>query len=195
MILVTGATGTVGSEVLTALLPGHAGRIRALTRNADAEFPDGVEKVVADLGSTDLIPVLGGVDAMFLLSDGLRIVEHDRRAAAAAQQTGVRRIVKLSALSVGHGSTVESSGIGGRTRYPRGRRAPPTSRPAPGLHSPNPNAGSTSTSTLPTGASTMWLTHTPPTGALRSGTGRSTVPGTPSWGAVRFGPPGRVLAG
>lgn len=105
MILVAGAAGTVGSEVLTALLPTQAGRIRALTRNADAAFPDGVEKVVADVGSTDLIPVLAGVDAMFLLSDGLRIVEHDRRAAAAAQQAGVRRIVKLSALSVGYGST------------------------------------------------------------------------------------------
>lgn len=105
MIMVTGATGTVGSHVLRALLPTHAGQIRALTRNANSEFADGIEKIVADLGSSDLGPVLAGVDAVFLLSDGARIVEHDRRVAAAARRAGVRRIVKLSALSVGHGST------------------------------------------------------------------------------------------
>jgi uncharacterized protein YbjT (DUF2867 family) len=33
MILITGATGNIGSEVLAALLPTHAGQIRALTRN------------------------------------------------------------------------------------------------------------------------------------------------------------------
>lgn len=105
MIVVTGATGAVGSEVVAALHPTHTGRIRALTRNPDALFPDGVEKVVADLGSSDLAPALDGVDAVFLLTDGLRIAEHDRRVAIAAVRAGVRRIVKLSALSVGHGST------------------------------------------------------------------------------------------
>ena len=32
MILITGATGTVGSEVITALLPAWASHIRVLTR-------------------------------------------------------------------------------------------------------------------------------------------------------------------
>lgn len=105
MILVTGATGTVGSEVVAALQPTHTGHVRALTRNAAAVFPEGVEKVVADLGHSDLAPVLDGVDAVFLLTDGLDIADHDRRLAAAAAETNVRRIVKLSALSVGHGST------------------------------------------------------------------------------------------
>lgn len=105
MILVTGATGTVGSEVLTALLPSQAGRVRALTRNPDAAFPHGVEKVVGDLGRSDLAVVLDGVQAVFLLTDGLHITDHDRRLAAAAAAANVQRIVKLSALSVGHGST------------------------------------------------------------------------------------------
>jgi uncharacterized protein YbjT (DUF2867 family) len=105
MILVTGATGTVGSEVAAALHPGHPGRVRVLTRNPDAVFAVGVERVVADLGDSDLTSALDMVDAVFLLTDGLDIAEHDRRVAAAAARAGVRRIVKLSALSVGHGST------------------------------------------------------------------------------------------
>jgi (4-alkanoyl-5-oxo-2,5-dihydrofuran-3-yl)methyl phosphate reductase len=105
MILVTGATGTVGSEVLACLLPARAGQVRALTRNPDAVFLDGVERVVGDLGGSDLSSVLSGVDAVFLLTDGLNITEHDRRLATAAARAGVQRIVKLSALSVGHGAT------------------------------------------------------------------------------------------
>ncbi|MBS2532192.1 NAD(P)H-binding protein [Catenulispora sp. NF23] len=79
MILITGATGTVGSEVITALLPTQAGNVRVLTRNPGAVLPDGVQKVVADLGESDLAPVLDGVRAVFLLTDGLHIAAHDQR--------------------------------------------------------------------------------------------------------------------
>jgi uncharacterized protein YbjT (DUF2867 family) len=105
MILITGATGHVGSELITALLPTQAGQIRVLTRNADAVLPDGTQKVVADLGDSDLAPVLDGVHAVFLLSDGLNIAAHDHRLVAAALRAGVKRIVKLSVLSVGHDAT------------------------------------------------------------------------------------------
>jgi len=105
MILITGATGHIGSELIAALLPAHAGHIRVLTRNPDAVFPDGTEKVVADLGDSDLAPVLDGVHAVFLLTDGLNIAAHDHRLIAAALQAGVERIVKLSVRSVGHGAT------------------------------------------------------------------------------------------
>ncbi|WP_051708018.1 MULTISPECIES: NAD(P)H-binding protein [unclassified Streptomyces] len=105
MILVTGATGTVGSEVITALLPTQAGRLRALTRNPGAVFPDGVQKIVADLGDSDPTPVLDGVRAVFLLTEGLHIAAHDHRLVAAARRTGVERIVKLSVRNVGHGAT------------------------------------------------------------------------------------------
>jgi uncharacterized protein YbjT (DUF2867 family) len=102
MILITGATGTVGSEVVKALLPAQAGHVRALTRNPDAVFPEGVHKVVADLGDDDLAPVLDGVTAVFLLTDGLNIADNDRRVIAAAKSAGVERIVKLSVRNVGH---------------------------------------------------------------------------------------------
>lgn len=105
MILITGATGHVGSEVITALLPAQAGHMRVLTRSPDAVFPDGTQKVVADLADSDLAPVLDGVHAVFLLTDGLHIAAHDHRVVAAALQAGVERIVKLSVLSVGHDAT------------------------------------------------------------------------------------------
>ncbi len=105
MILITGATGHIGSELIAALLPAQAGHIRVLTRNPDAVFPDGTQKVVADLGDSDLAPVLDGVHAVFLLTDGLNIAAHDHRLIDASQQAGVERIVKLSVRSVAHGAT------------------------------------------------------------------------------------------
>jgi uncharacterized protein YbjT (DUF2867 family) len=105
MILITGATGTVGSEAIAALLPTQAGHLRVLTRNPGAVFPDGTQKVVADLGDSDLAPVLDGVHAVFLVTDGLHIAAHDHRLVAAAQRAGVERIVKLSVRNVGHEGT------------------------------------------------------------------------------------------
>jgi uncharacterized protein YbjT (DUF2867 family) len=105
MILITGATGTVGSEAIAALLPTQAGHLRVLTRNPGAVFPDGTQKVVADLGDSDLAPVLDGVHAVFLVTDGLHIAAHDHRLVAAAQRAGVERIVKLSVRYVGHEGT------------------------------------------------------------------------------------------
>jgi uncharacterized protein YbjT (DUF2867 family) len=105
MILITGATGNVGSELIAALLPAQAGHIRVLTRNPGPVFPDGTQKVVADLADSDLAPVLDDVHAVFLLTDGLNIAAHDHRLIAAAQQAGVERIVKLSVRSVGHDAT------------------------------------------------------------------------------------------
>ena len=102
MILITGATGHIGSELIAALLPAQAGHIRVLTRNPGAVFPDGTQTVVADLGDSDLAPVLDGVHAVFLLTDGLNIAAHDHRLIDAALQAGVERIVKLSVRSVGH---------------------------------------------------------------------------------------------
>ncbi|TKA11243.1 NmrA family NAD(P)-binding protein [Actinacidiphila oryziradicis] len=105
MILITGATGTIGSEVVKALLPAHADHIRVLTRNPGAVFPEGIEKVVADLGDGDLAPALDGVRAVFSLSEGLNIAAHGQRLIAAAQRAGVERIVKLSVRNVAHGAT------------------------------------------------------------------------------------------
>jgi uncharacterized protein YbjT (DUF2867 family) len=68
MILVTGARGNVGSEVVAALVDrGQA--VRALVRDpARAQLPEGVEAVAGDLDRPDSVePALAGVDGVFLL--------------------------------------------------------------------------------------------------------------------------------
>jgi len=68
MILVTGATGTVGRQVVTQLSERGA-RVRAVTRDpAAARLPDGVAVVKADLADpASLEQHLTGVDAVFLV--------------------------------------------------------------------------------------------------------------------------------
>jgi uncharacterized protein YbjT (DUF2867 family) len=90
MILVTGAAGTVGGEVVKGL------------RAAGAEFkvgyrsrrPEGLPGVALDLDRAESIaPALQGVDAVFLLSN---LVSPELNLVRAAKAAGVRRIVKLS---------------------------------------------------------------------------------------------------
>jgi uncharacterized protein YbjT (DUF2867 family) len=102
MILITGATGTVGSEVVKRLsVQGiHA---RALTRDvakveAD-QFPH-VEFVQGDFDDADSIRrACSGVEQAFLLSNSTERAEHRQTAfVEAARTSGVRHIVKLSQL-------------------------------------------------------------------------------------------------
>ncbi|MCP2164362.1 NAD(P)H-binding protein [Goodfellowiella coeruleoviolacea] len=67
-ILVTGATGNVGREVVAQLLDSGVA-VRALTRDPGAaRLPEGVEVVRGDLADPDsLRPGLTGVDAVFLI--------------------------------------------------------------------------------------------------------------------------------
>lgn len=99
MILVSGATGTIGSEV-TRLLARRGESVRAMTRNpSQATVPDGVELVHGDFEDLDsLRAAADGVTAVFLLSaPGDWVPEHDRAMLDAAV-AGVRRVVKLSAI-------------------------------------------------------------------------------------------------
>jgi len=68
MILVTGATGTVGRQTVTQLLATDA-EVRAMTRHPDAaRLPGNVEVVGGDLfDPSTLAPALKGVDAVFLV--------------------------------------------------------------------------------------------------------------------------------
>jgi uncharacterized protein YbjT (DUF2867 family) len=68
VILVTGATGNVGSE-LARILVGRDVGVRALARNPGAaEFPVAVDVVAGDLGSPEAVaPALTGVRGAFLL--------------------------------------------------------------------------------------------------------------------------------
>ena len=108
MILVTGATGSVGRE-LTAQLAELGEEVRALSRSPHRiEFPNGVEPIVGDLGVADtLLAAVKGVDRVFLLSTGADGPTHDANVTAAAQRAGVRHIVKLSVFSAGNTGAVD----------------------------------------------------------------------------------------
>jgi uncharacterized protein YbjT (DUF2867 family) len=99
MILVTGATGTVGREVVAHLVA--AGQpVRAATRRtATAQLPDSVDVVYADLGDPASLPaVMDDVDRVFLISAGPQIPLHDSNVVRAA---GGAHIVKLSSGRAG----------------------------------------------------------------------------------------------
>ncbi|MFJ9850645.1 SDR family oxidoreductase [Streptomyces sp. NPDC101150] len=105
MILVTGATGTVGRPLVRALRDRGA-TVRALVRDAGsvpAEWDDGVEAVVADLNDAgSLVPAADGIDAVYLLTpvdpDAARQARHVIDAAAKA---GRPRVVLQAAIGVG----------------------------------------------------------------------------------------------
>ena len=102
MILVTGATGKVGSELVDQLVAGGQ-PVRALVRDpekASRTLPAAVELSRGDLADAESIEeALAGVDKMFLLAPvDPRMVEMEQHATAAAKAAGVKHLVKLSAI-------------------------------------------------------------------------------------------------
>ena len=102
MILVTGAAGTTGSEVVR-LLAAKGTRVRALVRNPEKgkQFHGpGVEIVVADLDKPQTLdPVLKGVDKVFLVSSpDPRVGVLHGNVIESAKRAGVKQIVRLSAI-------------------------------------------------------------------------------------------------
>jgi uncharacterized protein YbjT (DUF2867 family) len=101
MILVIGATGTLGSALLQQLAPsGTAVRVLVRTpERAQAFKQQGVDAHVGDLSIPETLPpALAGVDQIFFscAADPQQTVWH-RNLLRAAQQAGVSRIVKISA--------------------------------------------------------------------------------------------------
>ncbi|MFF5975223.1 NAD(P)H-binding protein [Streptomyces sp. NPDC012769] len=100
-ILVSGATGTVGRQVVAELLArGHA--VRALTRDADrarAVLPAEVEIAVGDLTDPDaLTGALDGVTGLHLITFGgaaFSPLETGPRIVELARKAGVRRVTVL----------------------------------------------------------------------------------------------------
>lgn len=99
-ILLIGATGTVGTELVAELVDKGVA-VRALTRDAARadKLGEKVEVVVGDLDDpTTLVRAMHGVERVFLITTGTR---QDENALAAARQTGVRHIVKISTQEAG----------------------------------------------------------------------------------------------
>jgi len=99
MILVTGATGTVGREVVAQLVA--AGQeVRAMTRNpTKAKFDGPVEVMQGDFADPKALEnAVEGAERVFSLTVGPQTGIHERNLAQAAKKAGVRHIVKLSAM-------------------------------------------------------------------------------------------------
>lgn len=107
MILVTGASGNVGREVVAQLVAAGHG-VRVLARDpakARAAVHRDVEVVQGDLADpTTLDDALSGVERMFSLSTGPDLGAHEANLAAAATRAGSTRVVKLSVTGAGSGS-------------------------------------------------------------------------------------------
>ena len=110
MILVTGATGMFGGGI-TAELAARGAAVRTMTSNPDRVSElgrPGVEPVVADMDRPEtLAAAVDGVETVFLVSPmDDRVREREGNVLAAAQQAGVRRIVKLAGAVEHHGDSL-----------------------------------------------------------------------------------------
>ncbi|MGY4979082.1 NAD(P)H-binding protein [Streptomyces sp. 900105755] len=110
MILVTGATGTIGRDVVRQLAARGA-KVRALTRDpARATVPAGVEVVRGDHADpASLAAALAGATAAFLLRPPGPDAGQDAALVAAAREAGVERLVKLSAIATGEAGSGPSA--------------------------------------------------------------------------------------
>ncbi len=95
MILVTGATGTIGSGLLRELV-NHGAPVRAAVHVQPLDL-DGVETCTIDYDRPETLPpALNGIDTLFLLS---REVAHEKAMVDAASEAGVSRVVYISSFS------------------------------------------------------------------------------------------------
>ncbi len=115
MILMTGSTGYIGSEVVRLL--SQAGvPARALARNPDrGQKLPGITWVAGDLTRPETLPsVFAGGAKLFLLTGNVEnATELQHNAIAAARQAGVAHVVKLSAF----GASPHSNSLIGRWHY------------------------------------------------------------------------------
>jgi uncharacterized protein YbjT (DUF2867 family) len=98
VIVVAGATGTIGSRVVPRLV-GRGTRVRALVRDpgkAEA-LGRGVDVVTGDLARLEtIVPALAGADKLFVAVSGDNVAELEGNIYEVARGSGVRHIVKIS---------------------------------------------------------------------------------------------------
>lgn len=100
MILVIGATGTIGTELVAQLAQGGE-RVRILTRDPKkaTKFGSKVEVVMGNLDDPNsLIPAMESVERFFLITSS---TQQDKNALVAAKEVGVKHVVKISTQEAG----------------------------------------------------------------------------------------------
>jgi uncharacterized protein YbjT (DUF2867 family) len=104
MILITGASGTVGGAVLAEVArSGEKHRAMYRSKEDAAKAPRGTEAVIADFSQkASLAPALRGVESVFLVCSPIPdLVQLETNVIEACEAAGVRRIVQNSALGAG----------------------------------------------------------------------------------------------
>jgi len=106
IILITGATGDIGSRVVEKLLK-RGVRPRVFVRDAEKAkrlYGGRVDIVTGDLtNEKSLRPAFSSSDSVLLINTGREIPDRDGIAANAAKAEGVRHLVKLSSLDARQG--------------------------------------------------------------------------------------------
>jgi uncharacterized protein YbjT (DUF2867 family) len=108
-VLITGATGDVGSRVVHRLLQ-RGERPRIFVRDEEkgrALFGDRVDVRTGDLAEpSSLASALQGIETFYLVNVGPEIPHRDKAAAHLARAARVKRLVKLSSMDVQHGLAI-----------------------------------------------------------------------------------------
>jgi uncharacterized protein YbjT (DUF2867 family) len=105
-VLVIGATGNIGKEIVAELARGGTARIVAGSRDvakAEGRLQGSHELRVVDPGRPEtLLPALQGVDTVILVNPmSPAMVQQARNVAEAARQAGVKHLVRSSLLGAG----------------------------------------------------------------------------------------------
>ena len=115
MILVTGSTGLIGSEVVRLLSQaGVPARALVRSRSSQPELP-GITSALGDLAKPETLPSVfaGGTKLFLLIGNVENALALQRNAIAAAREAGVTHVVKLSAF----GASPHSNSLIGRSHY------------------------------------------------------------------------------
>lgn len=117
-VVVTGATGNVGTALVQALLDDPAvTRITGVARRAPAMRPEGVSWVAADVTRDDLAPVFAGADAVVHLAWAIQ-PSHDRAQLRRTNVDGSARVFD-AVVRAGVPALVYASSVGAYSAGPK----------------------------------------------------------------------------
>jgi nucleoside-diphosphate-sugar epimerase len=117
-VVVTGATGNVGTALVQALLDDPAvARITGIARRTPAMRPERVTWVAADVAEDDLVPAMRGADAVVHLAWAIQ-PSHDRETLRRVNVDGSARVFDAT-VRAGVPALVHASSVGAYAEGPK----------------------------------------------------------------------------
>jgi NAD(P)H dehydrogenase (quinone) len=117
-IVVTGATGNIGSRVALGLAARHRERVTAFVRDPDRAANLAAAGAALRRGSFEdpesLRRAFAGADTVVLITAGPRLAEHVDAALEAARASGVRKLVRVSSLKASPDGPTDATRRDGR---------------------------------------------------------------------------------